>query len=53
MASLSAGELREARELMDKWSAAASEDGSNDAEHEAGCDMAEFIWRLTGDEPRP
>lgn len=42
-------EFREAKDLLTRWREAADSDsGSNDAEHEVGVDMAEFIFQLTG-----
>jgi hypothetical protein len=45
---MSTERINEARELLQRWNAAAGEDGSNDAEHDTGTDMAEFIAGLFG-----
>ena len=47
---LTPSDLAEVEELLARWNEAVDGD-SNDAEHEIGVDMSEFLWRLHGGLP--
>lgn len=47
---LTPSDLAEVEELLARWNEAVDGD-SNDAEHEVGVDMSEFLWRLHGGLP--
>lgn len=47
---LSPSNLAEVEELLEQWNEAVDGD-SNEAEHEAGVDMSELLWRLHGGLP--